>query len=103
CLPICPSLYTAITLGLILTLARLLPNNMRAGGVLTQALFFTNYYMILGPHNVGLISGLSSLWSPAVGEPFYVLFPAMYVLLRRLVPTPSRPLAVLGTAWVGLS
>src|SRR5207247_8951902 len=97
CLPICPSLYTAITLGLILTLARLLPNNMRAGGVLSQALFFTNYYLILGPHNVGLISGLRSLWSLGVGEHFYVLFPAMYVLRRRLVRTTSRKLVVLGS------
>ena len=103
CLRIFPPLYTAITLGLILTLARLLPNNMRAGGVLSQALFFTNYYMILGPHNVGLISGLSSLWSLAVEEHFYVLFPAMYLLLRRLVPRPSRQLVVLGIVWLAIS
>ena len=102
-LRIFPPLYTVIALGLLLSLAGLLPLDLRVGGVLSQLLFFTNYYMIFGPRDGGLISGLGSLWSLAVEEHFYLLFPAVYLLLRRRVERPSQQAVVLGVLWLAIS
>jgi peptidoglycan/LPS O-acetylase OafA/YrhL len=57
-----------------------------------QALHFTNY--LIG-HVSRLQIGTIVLWSLAVEEHFYLLFPVAYLALRRRIQTPERQAFVL--------
>lgn len=48
--------------------------------VISQILFFYNYYSLYGP-DAGTVKGLEILWSLAVEEHFYLIWPTLFILL----------------------
>jgi peptidoglycan/LPS O-acetylase OafA/YrhL len=103
-LRIFPPMYVALAMGLVLTGMGLLPNTITWAGVSAQAFYYTNYYMVFGPQDMrGTIAGLDSLWSLAVEEHFYLLFPFVYLLVRQHFPRPKDQFLALGAIWLAIS
>src|ERR1041385_683299 len=96
-------MYLVLALGLSLVWAGWLPNTVHFGGFLAHMFYYTNYYMIFGPPHTGMVPGLESLWSLAVEEHFYLLFPCAYILLRRSFRRPKDQFLVLGAIWLLIS
>ena len=96
---ILPPLYIVLILADLLTLGGAFGDqHLRLGAGLSQFFFFSNYQILhagwSGPHT-GTAPGTSPLWSLAVEEHFYLLFPLFYLALRRYIPSPRRQAAVL--------
>lgn len=85
-LRIFPPLYAAILFGLLLCAAGLIAYAGETG-LASNALFFTNYLMIWSDNDHLLIPGLDVLWSLAVEEHFYMIFPLLYI---AIAPMPAR-------------
>ena len=94
-LRIWPSFYFVLALGVLLTLAGLLPGEIRAVPMLSQVLHFANYYSIFHG-NDGMVIGSGVFWSLAVEEHFYLVFPCLYLALVRLGLRPRGQVLVLG-------
>jgi peptidoglycan/LPS O-acetylase OafA/YrhL len=96
---ILPPLYIVLILANLLTLAGALQyHQLRLGACLSQFFFFSNYHILqTGWEGVqtGTAPGTSALWSLAVEEHFYLLFPLFYLMLRRRVPSPHKQALVL--------
>ncbi|MFE1645849.1 acyltransferase family protein [Microbacterium sp. P01] len=93
-LRIFPPMYIVIALVVALTLVGVLPNVMSAGGTLSTALFFTNYWIIFNGHE-GVPAGLGVFWSLAVEEHFYLVFPLLYIAMRKWLPNRMHQVALL--------
>lgn len=63
-------------------------------GALSGGTFWANYYIVF-EGRTGLPAAMNALWSLAVEEHFYLLFPLVYIGLRRLVPRPLHQVIVL--------
>lgn len=95
-LRIFPPLYLVLVAGVILTaLGGLRGWPLTAQGVLSQAFYVNNYYQIASFPSFGATAGTWVFWSLAVEEHFYLLFPLVYLTLRRHVPSAGRQAAVL--------
>ncbi|HEX2737020.1 MAG TPA: acyltransferase [Acidimicrobiia bacterium] len=83
-LRILPPFYLVLLGGLALTAAGLLtvPGGLDWGGVTAQFLHLTNYFQIIHP-NRHVTPGSEVYWSLAVEEHFYLLFPLLYVGMRK--------------------
>ncbi|QRY41909.1 acyltransferase [Microbacterium hominis] len=86
-----PPALISIALCVIVGATGLLPSTMNLWGIVAEALNITNYYMIWadgsqGSAHFGLPPESSMLWSLAVEEHFYLIFPALMIgmLWRRL-------------------
>jgi peptidoglycan/LPS O-acetylase OafA/YrhL len=97
---ILPPVY--LVLGLAYTLTRvgaLGAQKLRLGAGLAQVFFLSNYQILRsgwdGPHS-GRPLGTGDLWSLAIEEHFYLLFPLFYLLLCRYLPQRRRQAIVLG-------
>ena len=55
-----------------------------------QALYLSNYYIIQNGWWDGRAPGTWIYWSLAVEEHFYLVFPVVYIVLRRWLPSRSR-------------
>lgn len=75
-------LYTVYLTLLFLSYINFYPAEYTIGGVLSQLTFFANYYRLLFG-NSGFVDGTGILWSLAVEEHFYVLYPAVFLFLVR--------------------
>ncbi|MBE3640530.1 acyltransferase family protein [Mangrovicoccus algicola] len=77
-----PLLVTlAVTYGLVaagIFLGKLVP-----GAMLSQLLYYYNYYQVLVPDWNEGARGLNVLWSLAVEEHFYLIFPSLFLLFLR--------------------
>ena len=96
---ILPPLYIVLILADLLTLDGAMQyHQLRLGACLSQFFFFSNYHILqTGWQGVqtGTAPGTGALWSLAVEEHFYLLFPIFYVALRRRVPSPRKQSLVL--------
>lgn len=82
-----PPLYLVLGLLAAATLAGLLPYPMTLPAVLAQAFHLTNYYLLAypAPGYAPVVPFTVPMWSLAVEEHFYLVFPlALLFLLRRM-------------------
>ena len=90
-LRIFPPMYLCILAGLICVGLGLFPYNFSLWTVAAQCLHLHNYCVIAHVLHYqcppAMIRGTTVLWSLAVEEHFYLIFPLAYILLRRCVPS----------------
>jgi len=77
-----PPLLITLAFSILLVWLGLAQGDMDPVALLSQVLFFYNYYQLHGP-GTDSVDGLGVLWSLAVEEHFYLLFPAFFVLFAR--------------------
>ncbi len=68
---------------------------LTTSGLLSQALYLNNYYQIAEYPHFGAVAGSWVLWSLAIEEHFYLLFPLALLMLLRLVGSYRRIAAIL--------
>lgn len=80
---ILPPMYIVLVSVMLLGLVGWLPHRMSVEAVLAQFAHLTNYYYVFGDRS-GFVPSTSVMWSLAVEEHFYLLFPlAILFLFRR--------------------
>jgi len=79
-------LYIIYFLLLILAALDLYPATYTIDGVLSQVFFYSNYFRIFCSKS-DLLDGTGQLWSLAVEEHFYIIFPLLYLTLTRFKKT----------------
>jgi peptidoglycan/LPS O-acetylase OafA/YrhL len=92
-LRIFPPLYITLCVGLAFAFFGLVDGKILLGPVLAGVSHLTNYWNIFT--DTKLPGGLGILWSLAVEEHFYAVFPVLYLLLSKRVSRKWR-IAVLG-------
>lgn len=91
-LRILPPFYLILAVIAVLTALSVLPGGFRGQALTAQALFTANYWEISGGVQP---PGTEILWSLAVEEHFYLLFPFLYLAMRRLLPERRHQFALL--------
>jgi len=94
-LRIFPPMYIVLVVASVLTLGGLMEGALQPGAVAAQAFHLSNYYIVLNGWWDGRAPGTWIYWSLAVEEHFYLVFPLLYLALRRWVPSRTRQLGVL--------
>ena len=82
---ILPPFYTVLALAVAMTTLGLLPEPLRAGSLLSQLAHASNYWILFRDAH-GFPAGTVVYWSLAVEEHFYLVFPALFILLQRSLP-----------------
>lgn len=82
-LRILPPLYVFLAVAVILTVTGVVTGQLTAIGIWAAVLHVTNFVMLFGDSS-NLIPGSGLLWSLAIEEHFYVVFPLLYLALLRL-------------------
>lgn len=100
-LRIFPPMYIVIIVVVALSLIGLLPNLVTPGGTAAVSLFFTNYWIIFEGHDA-VPAGLGVFWSLAVEEHFYLVFPLMYIAMRKWLPKRAHQVILLGVLCVSV-
>jgi peptidoglycan/LPS O-acetylase OafA/YrhL len=97
---ILPPLYLVLILAIVITQIGILSQKLRASAVLSQFFFLSNYQILHagwnGP-NTGRPPGTADLWSLSIEEAFYLIFPLIFLVLCRFVPSARRQAVVLGS------
>ena len=93
-LRILPPFYLVLAGALITPYVLDLPGSIDLGGILSQLLHYSNYWIITHGFD-GLPDGTGVFWSLAVEEHFYLLFPLAFVGLARYGARPDRQALVL--------
>jgi peptidoglycan/LPS O-acetylase OafA/YrhL len=92
-LRIFPPCYVVLAIVLLLYAIGIVRGSMSLTGMLAEFFYFLNYYFIAGANAIP--SGTSVLWSLAVEEHFYLVFPLIYIGLRRFYPKPIQQVVIL--------
>jgi len=80
-----PPLFITLFIVYLLTYLSILPGSISLNGALAQFLYFTNYYTVFFSSLGDIPVGTGVLWSLAVEEHFYILYPVLVVLgLKKL-------------------
>lgn len=82
-LRIVPPMFITVTIAILLVVYKVIPSNTDWLAAASHYLFFTNYYGLMSSNEA--ITGCGPLWSLAVEEHFYLLFPLVfsYFLVKR--------------------
>ncbi len=97
-----PPFYLVLVVATALTAAGIVGGQLRPLAVLSQLFYLNNYYVIATGGFEGFAPGTGIYWSLAVEEHFYLVFPFVYLLLRRVFPDGRRQALVLGAACVAV-
>lgn len=97
-LRILPPAYLAILASLAVVAVGLVENTLKPWGVASQFFMFTNYYITYGDRE-GLPPETSQLWSLAVEEHYYLVFPALVLSMLAL----RMSLRAIGWSLIGVS
>ena len=99
---ILPPMYVALTVGVLASLLDFTLGEITVPAVTLQALQLSNYAQLIG-FGAEIPLGTGIMWSLAIEEHFYLVFPiALVFMFRRLAPS-GRALALLGTCGVILA
>ena len=96
-----PPLFITLTGATLLAVAGLLPGQVTLGGYLAQLFYFTNYYAEF--FNGRFPDGTGVLWSLAVEEHYYILYPFLILFLIRRCDLRSIILVLVGVCAVVLA
>jgi len=99
-LRIFPPFYLVLAGIVILAMLGVLSSGFDWSAVTAQALHMANYQEIFG--SGAQPQGTEVLWSLAVEEHFYLVFPFVYILLRRWLPDPFHQFCVLAGLAAGV-
>ncbi len=91
---ICPPAYLVIAIATVLTIAGVLKGQINPTGIFAHIFHWSNYY-IIAANGEGIPPGTGVFWSLAVEEHFYLIFPIVYILLQRYIPSRFRQMLVL--------
>lgn len=101
-LRILPPFYIVMVAAALAAAAGVISGGVHPRALAAQALYYANYW-IAGHGYGGLPSGTGVYWSLAVEEHFYLLFPALYFLLRRFLPRTRQAFVLWGLCVVVLA
>ncbi|MGJ4912669.1 acyltransferase family protein [Bradyrhizobium sp. HKCCYLRH2060] len=97
-----PPLLLSLAIAYGLTAAGLLDGGMTVKGLAAQVLYFANYYgLFFDPGNT-VPDGTGILWSLAVEEHFYIVYPLLMTLLLGSALRPRTIGALLGLVCLGV-
>ena len=96
-LRILPPFYLTLALATGAAALGILPDGFSPSAVIAQCLHAANYWIVLRGYE-GQPSGTGVYWSLAVEEHFYLVFPLVFIALRKWVRAPARRAAVLYAA-----
>jgi len=94
-LRIFPPFYLVLVLAMTVTALGLWGGSLTAKAILYQTLHLTNYYIVEHGWWTGMAPGTWVYWSLAIEEHFYLIFPLLYLLLRRRGLSAGRQALVL--------
>lgn len=97
-----PPLIVTLTMAYSLTYLGFLPGRISLDGFLSQTFYFANYYLISTNGDEAIPLGTGILWSLAVEEHFYIVYPFFLLLLLRSLSTLRQVAAVLGVVCAGI-
>jgi peptidoglycan/LPS O-acetylase OafA/YrhL len=93
-----PPLLVTLVIAYSLVILGLLDGGISWAGVLAQLLYFANYYSLFFDPGYTTAAGTGILWSLAVEEHFYIIYPAVVVGLFALCLSRRRIVVVLTIA-----
>ncbi|UKO99571.1 acyltransferase family protein [Nostoc sp. UHCC 0870] len=93
-LRIWPAYYFVLLLGAGLTIFGWLEGEIHLPAFLSQVLHYNNYYSIF--IGSGMTDGSNVFWSLAVEEHFYLIFPLLYIFLRKKNLSSQQQMFVFG-------
>jgi peptidoglycan/LPS O-acetylase OafA/YrhL len=100
-LRIFPPMYAALLLAVLLAVTGVIADDLSGPAQAATALHLTNYWIIVEGRD-GLVSTIYALWSLAVEEHFYLVFPVLFIGLSRLSSSRRLQAAVLTTICIGM-
>lgn len=96
-----PPLYIVLLMTLALCLLGVFRSELSGWGLFSQFFHLTNYHIVV-EGKAGMLPGLGVLWSLAVEEHFYLVFPIVFLMLMRRVELLSTAAVLVGVCVVVL-